>query len=189
MTIDLGTVAVTDAAEVIVMASVERPSTNTDVRFQLTLPDVGNTILTFLENQVILLPEIITGNITWRAILSGTTEETPRLHPDVQLAYGSRSAESTYISREITLQNAGNSKVNVYFEALTPGTSTVAVKAQNDTAWLDVPSEGTVPVGDGWEERKHVLNGFIGDATRIKLMLSGSSRYCPRVRKLRVIVT
>lgn len=191
-TIALGTVAVTAAAEVMVLAAIERPTADTDVRFELTLPDGADTVITVVENQPVTLPAPVTGNITWQAILSGTTTASPRLYPDVQLIWGARPATSTYISRQLPLtKDEGDpTTLSVYYEALTPGSSAVAVDAQNaDESWISVPIDNGAPIGDGWEEIKHVLTNFTASATRIRLTLSGSSAQRPRVRKLRVIAT
>lgn len=183
--VTLPAVTVTAATDLIVLAAVERPSAECDVRFELTLP--GGETLTVSEGQPVSLTSAVTGNITWRAVLSGSAAASPRLYPDVQLVWGVRDASSEYVTRLITAGAA--SKISVTFEALTPGTSSVNVKAQDGAGWTDVPYQSGTPVGDGWVEVKRVLSGFNAADTRIKLILQGSSQARPRIRNLRVVVT
>lgn len=186
-TIALPTVAVTACSEVIVLAQVDRPTSACDVRFELTLPD--NTVVTVVENQPVALTAPQTGNITWNAILTGTNTASPRLAPDVQLAWGNRTTAATYITRAIAAGAA--CKVSVYYEVLTPGTSSVDAHAQNDAAWTAVPVVTGSPIGDGWMAVKRQLTAFspAGNETRVKLTLNGSSQTRPIVRNLQVIIT
>lgn len=186
-TIALPDVAVTNCSEIVVLAIVERPTSDCDIRFSLTLPD--GTVVTVVEDQPVALPVAQTGVITWNAILTGTASASPRLAPDIQLAWGNRTSAATYISRAVPA--GANCKVSVYYEALTPGASTVNAEAQNGAAWSAVPVVTGTPIGDGWIAVKRQLTAFSpeGNQTRVKLTLNGSSQALPIVRNLQVITT
>ena len=187
--IALPDVTVTACNEVMVMARVQRPSAETDVRFELTLPDVAQTKIVVAENQPVILPATVTGVIQWRALLSGSTVFSPRLFPDVELVCGSRLANSTYISRAIP---AGvNCTATAYLDVLTPGNSSLIVEAQNGSSWTAMTLTSGTPVGDGWETRKYQLDGFspADQETRVRLTLSGTSQTRPSARNLRAIIT
>lgn len=186
-TIALPAVTVTDCSEIIVLGLVDRPTSACDVRFELTLPD--SSVVTVVENQPVAFAAAQTGDITWNAILTGTSTASPRLAPDVQLAWGNRTTAATYITRAIAAGAA--CKVSVYYEVLTPGTSSVDVHAQNDAAWTAVPVVTGTPIGDNWIAVKRQLTAFspAGNETRVKLTLNGSSQSRPIVRNLQVIIT
>lgn len=183
--VPLTSVAVTNADQLLIMAAVDRPSENTDVTFLVTVSGVEYTMI---EGQPLSLPERFTGTITWRAVLHGTYEESPSLLPDVHLIAGTRRSSGTYITRAI--QAGVNSKVTVYYDAFTPGTSAVAVHAESGVdTWTSVPVVDGTELGDGWEEVKHELADFDGDDTRIRLTLTGTEQQRPIVRNLRVLIT
>jgi hypothetical protein len=78
---------------------------------------------------------------------------------------------------------------NWVHHSLTPGNSAVKAYVQNvDTTWLLVPLDSGSSVGDGWEERTHVLENFYGATTRVKIVLEGNVLYRPKVKSLKVIV-
>jgi hypothetical protein len=186
-TIALPAVAVTNCSEVIVLGQIDRPTSNCDVRFQLTLPD--STVVTVIENQPVTFATAQTGNITWNAILTGTSTASPSLAPDVQLAWGNRATAATYITRAIPAGVA--CKVSVYYEVLTPGTSSVDAHAQNNATWTAVPVVTGTPIGYNWIAVKRQLTPFspAGNETRVKLTLNGSGQSRPIVRNLQVIIT
>lgn len=185
-TVALPSISVSGCDEGMILAAVERPDSLTDVVFELTLPD--NSVLRVAEGQRIVFPTAVTGTIAWKAILTGTSFATPRLHKDVQFVYGTRGTSQTYVSRAIPAGTG--SKVTVYYEVLTPGTSTVSADVSPDgTTWTPVPVSSGTPVGDSWVEVKRYLGTYSGSTARVRLTLNGDARNRPQVRKLRVVVT
>lgn len=183
-TVALDPVDVVDADHLIVMAAVERPSENTNVVFDLS---VGGTLYSVIEGQRLTLPQRYTGQVTWSARLIGTYEESPRLYRDVHLVAGTRLMSGEYVSRQIPTD--GGTKISVYYQALTPGTSSVRAKIQNGAAWVDIPAVSGTPIGDGWVDVTCVLTGFAQTDTRVKLELAGTAQSRPRVRNLRLAIT
>lgn len=182
--VPLDPVSVTNADQLMVFASVIRPTSDTDCLFEIT---VGSTVYTVVEGQSVALAEPYTGTVTWKAILTGTYEESPVLWPDVYLAAGTRRATGTYITRQMTAGN--NTKITVIYDALLPGSSSVSVHAEGNGTWVSIPIDAGTQLGDGWQEVKHYLSDFDLDATRIRLTLSGSNTQRPIVRNLRVLLT
>ncbi|WP_410519845.1 hypothetical protein [Candidatus Mesenet endosymbiont of Agriotes lineatus] len=45
------------------------------------------------------------------------------------------------------------------------------------------------PIGESQVERTHVLINFNASSTRMKLVLSGTALYRPKVRNLRIVIT
>ena len=186
-TVTLPAVTVTAADQLLVLAAVERPMEGVDVVFELTVP--GGKKYTVRENQPLLLPAPITGSITWKAILSGTANASPRLSRDVQLVWGKSLQSCDYITR--AMPATGGSKVRVQLTALTPGASDAAVSMQvvGSSTWTVLPLASATPVGDNWEERAYELTPISAEAIQVKLVLTGTAQSAPRVRNLHVIVT
>lgn len=182
--ITLDPITVTDADQLLVMAAVDRPTENTDVKFIVTC---GANVYTMIEGQPLTLAARYTGTVTWKAVLVGNYTDSPVLLPDVYLIAGKRQATGTYITRAMT---AGTGvKITVIYDAYLPGSASVAVAAQDESDWLAVSQAGSSQLGDGWAEYTHVLDPFTADETRIRLTLSGSNRQRPLVRNLRVTIT
>lgn len=182
--IALDPISVTDADQLLVMAAVDRPTENCDVKFVVTC---GDNVYTMIEGQPLTLAARYTGTITWKAVLIGTYTDSPVLLPDVYLIAGKRLATGTYITRAMA---AGTGvKIQVLYDAYLPGAAAVAVAAQDEGDWLAVSQTASTPLGDGWAEYTHVLDPFTSDETRIRLTLSGTNLQRPLVRNLRVTIT
>lgn len=182
--ITLDPITVTDADQLLVMAAVDRPTENTDVKFIVTC---GANVYTMIEGQPLTLAARYSGEITWKAVLVGNYTDSPVLLPDVYLIAGKRQATGTYITRAMTAGTAV--KITVIYDAYLPGSASVAVAAQDEGDWLAVSQTASSQLGDGWAEYTHVLDPFTSDETRIRLTLSGSNLQRPLVRNLRVTIT
>lgn len=184
--VTLGTVTAAQASDIIALANVERPETETDI--QIVLTDGAGNSATVGAEQPVALSQRWDGDVTVRARLTGTPTATPILYPGLQAVFGILQDTATYVSREIETPSA--SRLTVIYEALTPGNATVTVDAQDDTdGWVPVPVSGGTPVGDGWREMTCALTPYTASDTRVRLTLSGSVAWRPRVRNLRVVAT
>lgn len=178
-------VDVTDADQLLIMAAVDRPTANTDVRFIVTC---GANVYTMIEGQPLTLAARYTGTITWKAVLVGTYTDSPAMLPHVSLIAGTRAGTGTYITRAMDCGTAV--RVAVIYNALLTGSAAVVVAAEDDnTDWQAVSLDSSVPLGDGWAEYTHVLDPFTATQTRIRLTLSGTNLQCPQVKNLRVTIT
>jgi hypothetical protein len=193
-TVALPNVNLTNADEIMVLAGVERPSPECDVVFQITLPLGGgitadNRVVTVAEGERVLLPVQVTGTLQWVAILTGTADFTPRLHKDVQMAWGTRAPTGTYITR--SMPAGAGSKVSVYFEALVPGTSSLTIEVANTPTGTFVPVafvSGTA-IGDGWIDYTYRNSSYANTNAVVRVTMTGDARNRPMIRKFRVVVS
>ena len=190
-TVSLGQYAVTNLSDVMVLAGVERPAAGTDVQFLAT--DAQGRTYTLSEDQGLALSEKLSGNLAVSAQLTGSEWASPILYPGSQLVFGTLEAAGDYLSRAIPA--AATFNITVTFEALLPGTASVAVDAESSTSgsFASLVLDKGVPSDNGWVERTYKASSLVGvgadRTTRLKLALSGSPQYRPFVRNLRVIVT
>lgn len=194
LTVPLPDVPLTNADELIVMAGVERPTAECDVQFRITLPLGGgitedNRVLTVAEGERILLPARVTGTLQWVALLSGSADATPRLHKDVQMAWGSRATSGTYFTR--SLPAGSGSKIRAYFESLVPGSGSVAIAvADTPTGTFNTVNflKGTA-IGEGWNDITHEQLSYNPATAVVRITLGGDAWNRPELRKFRAVVS
>jgi hypothetical protein len=180
---NFGTITAADNTNLLTLANIERVSSETDVEFIYTDSD-GKTN-TLAEDMPVALKENLTGEVSVRAKLKGTTTRSPVLFQGVQAVLGTIDETGDYVTRAITAGT--NISVKIIYESHTPGNSQVKVYAQNpDSTWTLVPLNSGNPAGDGWEEHTHVAENFSGATTRVKIILEGNVLYRPQVRNLKV---
>lgn len=184
LTVDLESVTATNASDAMVMASVERTDSETDVTFTLTDPDDHHYRVQ--EKQPVRLDARTTGDITTQATLVGSDTRSPVLYPGSLVAIGDLQESATYISRSIV---AGRGEAIVVLEINTPTGSAVQVEIEIDGQYHICAPQNGEPIGDGWvrNEYKHNITG--GDTVRCRLTLTGSINARPRARQLRMITT
>ena len=186
-TIDLGTVAVADATDLLVQAFVRRPSAAAGALFRLTLD--GGRQITVAPGQAAALEQRYSGNVQAHALLSADGDLAAVLEPGVQLIAGSLQTSGTYIS---PLINAGdNVRLRVVFEADLPAGSALQVHMQSDAdgaPWVEVPYLSSSPQTVGTFELTHELDNVSAERLRVRLTLSGSHTARPALRNLRAVV-
>lgn len=172
--VTLGTVAVTDATDLLVLAVEEAPSASTRIAYTLTLPDSSTVVVA--SGQPVKLSSKITGNITVAATLYGDANNSPILYPGTQLIVGQVASSAEYVSQAIPC--GSNVRVKVVLEAFLPAGTGVAVKYKISDAggsWTDVTYQGTVNIDDGYVENTYQVTGVTGTFVACKLILTGSS--------------
>jgi hypothetical protein len=183
----LGSIPVTAATDLMLLALTDTPSANAFVNYTLGLPDESN--LTVAAGQPVRLSSAITGDVSVTAVLQGTSTASPVLYPGSQLVSGQVSTSATYVTRAIPAGTAA--RVRVIFDALIPAGASVAVAAAGvdvgDT-YQSVPYVSATPLGDGWMEMEHELASITEASVHLKLTLGGTTAARPRVRNLRVII-
>lgn len=194
VTVALPDVAVSNCDEMIVLAAVERPTPDCDVVFEITLPLGGsitsdNQVVTVAEGERVLLPGTVTGTLKWVAKMSGTSDQTPRLHKDVELVWGTRQETGTYITRG--LPAGTGSKVSVYFEGFVPGSASLTIEVADvpGGTFASVPFLLGTAIGDGWTDYTYRLDSYSLATAVVRITLTGNSRNRPMLRKLRVVVS
>lgn len=186
-TIDIGTATATNVSDLMVMADAEVPSTGCSVSFRLTLIDNANEQITVAAYQPVSLAARYTGSVKVEAILVGTQKATPVLFPEVQLALGNLQETATYVTREFSA-NSGTALV-VTLDAVTPGSSTLAIEVYNGTSWSSVAFDSATPIGDQWVERTYKKTGFSGTNARLRITMTGNAAARPVISNLRAILT
>ena len=187
--IPLGQVSVSNATDLMLMAFAERPDSAARVAYRLTLPN--GSVLTTTDGQPLRLAEPTSGAIAVAAHLQGSERCSPVLHPGTQLVVGEVAPSADYVSRAFP---AGSGvRVRVIFDAQLPGNAAVTVQLQGADdgvagAWAAADRSATRALDDGWVECTHALEPMTAQAVRVKLILTGSHRFRPMVRNLRVIV-
>lgn len=185
-TIDLGNITVSDVSDVIALANIERPATDTDVEIVLT--DEQGKEIRIADDRPLALRDRLNGDVNVKAVLRGSDLRSPVMFPGLQAILGNMSESANYITR--ALPAGVNSKVTVTYESLLPGLANVAVDVQDTNGdWHNIPLSSGSPVGDDWEERTHILENFTADETRVRITITGNPLYRPRLRALRVIIT
>lgn len=186
-TIELGNVPVVGATDLLLLIHAERPSSETQAAYHLTLPD--GTVKTVDDSQPIHLTAPITGNVQISATLTGSVDFAPVLFPGAQLIAGVIGASGTYISRAIP--GGAAVTVKVIYEAIVPSGAGVAVAYKGPDvgdAWANIGSITTRNVDDGFVEFVHTITAVNELSVQTKLTLTGSAAARPSVRDLRVIV-
>ncbi|MBD0392219.1 hypothetical protein IC220_07400, partial [Wolbachia endosymbiont of Pentalonia nigronervosa] len=102
---------------------------------------------------------------------------------------GNVGESADYVTRSIPA--GSNTKITITYDALIPGTADVKAYVQKNVEreWQLVNLTTGKPIGDNWVERTHMLTNFNANETRIKLVLSGTVQYRPKVKNLRIIIT
>lgn len=183
-TVPLGSLTASQVSDLVGLFSAERPDSATRISLRLIAAD--GRVLTLSDGQPVNLTERLTGNIAVQLVLEGTDTRSPVVYPGIQAIFGVQVDTATYVSRQFAC--GSSSKLRVVLDAVLPGTAGVTVEAQaaNGT-WIAVPPAGGTAIGDGWEERVFLLTTFSAPSTRLRLTLTGSALYRPRIRRIRAI--
>ena len=187
--IDLGKVTANNVSDLIVLTNVEKVAFDTNVEFILTGEEGEEIYLS--DNLPLALRERMNGELTVKVALKGSREKSPVLYPGLQLVLGNILESGDYVTRSITA--GSNTKITITYDALIPGTAGVKAYVQKNVEvgekWQLVNLTTGKPIGENWVERTHVLTNFNASETRVKLVLSGTVVYHPKVKNLRIIIT
>jgi hypothetical protein len=178
-----------NASDLIVLTNVEKAGFDTNVEFVLTETQGEEHYLS--DNLPLALRSRLSGELTVKANLKGSEKRSPVLYPGVQVVLGNILESADYITRSITA--GSNTKITITYDAIIPGTADVKVYVQKSPEkkeeWQLVNLTSGKPIGDNWVERTHILTNFNANETRVKLVLSGTVVYRPKVKSLRIIIT
>lgn len=189
--IDLGNVVSNMHTDVMMLAPVEVPSSDTGFQIDASTP---NGVIEAGNGQVLQMRPAFADNIGIKAVLTATPNLSALLFPGTQIVLGTLQSNADYISRAFDADAAG-SNIRVTFDALLPSGSAVKIYLSDDSPTpvfeeihqdLERPP---VPVGDGWFEFSYDKKLFNKARCRIKIELSGSNTARPLVSNLRCSVT
>nr|DAM52150.1 MAG TPA: hypothetical protein [Caudoviricetes sp.] len=190
-TVDMGTVSVTDATDIVVLSMTDNPATGADSELIMTMPD-GSTISSS-DGQTIRFATKVTGNVGVKTKLRATQKASAMLYPGSQLVVGTIAATAEYVSRAVDADAAGCT-VRVIFDANVPSGASVAVYLSGvdsgDTWQLMSPDplKTPIPVGDNVYEFNYKMASVMEAKVRVKLVLSGTPAARPYVYNLRVSI-
>lgn len=182
--VNLGTVAVSNATDLMLLTADEIPNSSSQIKYELILPDASVVVVS--DGQPVRLATAISGNVTIRATLMGTADFSPILFPGTQLIVGRVGTTGSYVSQAI--KGGSNVRVKVIFDALVPSGAAVNVSYKGADAgdtWSSVPFVSSSQGDEGWLSITHEVTGVTEDMVHVKLDLSGTSSARPRVRNLR----
>lgn len=188
--IDLGSVPVTAATDLVVLAMVDSPATGADGELLLTMPD--NSVISSGDQQGVNLAGSITGNIGVKARLRATQKASAMLHPGSQLVVGKIATSAEYVSRAVDADAAG-CNVRIIFDGQIPSGSSVKVYicgTDQGDSWQEVSMTG-VPrqMGVNVYEYQYYQANVQEAKIRVKLALTGTPAARPYVYNLRVSIT
>jgi len=185
-TLELGSVAVQDATDVVVLAGCVTPVAGSGVTFAMRLDD--GTVLQAAAGQPVQLPSRYSGQVATSARITGNQGMAAQLLPGMQLLAASLKSSGDYVSPAI--KATGGTQLTVILEALLPAGSSLTVQMQKvgASAWTDVPFISSSPQTAGVLELTYNLAGLSADAVRVRVLLTGSHNARPRAANLRAYV-
>lgn len=180
--VPLGTFNLVDCSDLQVRATVDLPSPETSVVFEIVRAD--NSVIRLLPYQVVQLTEYINETVQLRAILTGTERLSPVLYNPVVLIAGEIATEGTYVSRAMKIGTAV--RLTEYFKAKLPFGSTVTAEYDKaDGTWLPLPLISTEVLSDpAWVEQKRQATGITATEGRLKITLTGGPSARPAIGDL-----
>ncbi len=185
-TINLGTLTAKNTSDLIALADVEKVAFDTNAEFVLTEENGKEHFLS--DNLPLALRSRLSGELRVMATLKGSKDRSPVLYSGLQIVLGNIEESADYVTRSISA--GSNTKITITYDAITPGTADVKVYVQKSfEEWQLVNLTSGKPIGENQVERTHIFNNFNANETRVKLVLSGTVSYRPKVKNLRIIIT
>lgn len=178
----LGTIDLVAASDMVVRGTVEIPTEDCSVVFEVVRAD--GSVIAVVSGQTIEFSDYVTETVTVRARLKGTATMSPILWPGVSVGVGRIRASGDYVTKAF----AHGAAVDLYalFVAHLPAGSTVAVaRDAADDVWSAVPLASTEVLPDGWTEPKYHAAGITAAQGRVKITLTGSPAARPQLARVR----
>lgn len=184
-TVNLGSITVSNMTDLLVTAPVDIPATSSRITFKYTR-STGEEFL-LAPDQSIKLDAAVSDTMQVQAILTGSSTESPTLHPGVLSIPATLDTAGTYVGRQFDLTNGG-STIRVIFEAQLPGGAGVVPQYDNG-GFQSMQLASSTPVGEGFVEFVFEDTGIVAlTATRVKLNLTGTAAGRPIVRNIRAVM-
>jgi hypothetical protein len=180
--IDMGGADVADATDILVLSVEDTPTADTRIEYELTLPD--GAVLLVGSGQPVRPATPVTGMITVKARLSGTSGAAPLLWPGAQLLAGTLNRESDYYTRSISAVDA--IKAVLIYDAYIPSGASVTPEIQVDGgAWEAMTGAGTTQQGDGVVEYRCEYDLSEAALVKARFTLTGTGSARPAVYNIR----
>lgn len=187
--INLGSVTLAAATELVVLALADQPAADAGAEIVLTLPDTST--VTASDGQVIPLGAAVSGTLGVKARLHANPTQSAVLAPGTQIVAGAVATTADYVTRAFEADATG-CDVRIIFDANLPSGSSVAVFVSGTDAgdtWQAVTQSGSAKaVGDGYYEYQYLKTDINEANVRMKLVLTGTITARPFIKNLRVSV-
>lgn len=181
-TVLIGTFAAEDMSDLLVEAEIELPSSAARLVFEIT--PAGEPPVLLEPGQVWQRQSFFTGNVTVRAVLSGSELISPLMGRDVLAIAGTMQADGDYVSRVFTAGT--NVRLDAVMKTILPSGSTLTVEADmGDGEWEELTQVSSAPLADGSFERTFREADHDGPSARLRLTLTGTPAARPYVSDLR----
>lgn len=187
-TISLGTVALTNATDLMLVAEHELPSAATSVSYTATLPN--GTSIQVNPKSGVQLTTAVTGNVALSAQLTGAASATPIVNPGAQLISGQVATSATYVSRAITC--GSNARLVAVIDAAVPTGATMVVEYKGVDAgdtWTAFPAPTSKALSTEWAELTFEKTGVSEDMVQLRITLTGNTAARPKASNLRFYTT
>lgn len=188
--VDLGSVPLTSATDLVVLSMTENPATGADSELLLTMPD--SSVISTSDEQGINLASSVSGSIGVKARLRATQKASAMLYPGSQLVVGKLATSAEYVSRAVDADAAG-CNVRIIFDGQIPSGAGVKVYICGVDAgdnWQEIAQTGVpVALGNNVYEYQYYQANVQEAKLRVKLALTGTPAARPYVYNLRVSIT
>ncbi|MFT0861758.1 DUF4815 domain-containing protein [Ancylobacter sp. G4_0304] len=184
-TVVLGTVDLLDCSDLQIRATVEIPTAECALWFEVVR--AGGAVIQLQPHETHEFTEYVTETVTIRAVLRGSEKVSPTLYPGVTVAAGKLRASGTYVTRAMELGTAIRHTTRI--KTLLPAGSAVTVQIdKTDGIWAALPVGTDEVLPTGWRERSYTVDPITAFEGRIKLTLTGTPAARPALSDLRCVM-
>lgn len=194
--IDLGTVAMQNATDLMLLSVSDIPSAQCRVEYEMTItdsskPEGRNTsVQSVADGQVVLLAEPTSGQVSVKAKLTGDRANSPILFPGTQFLSGTVGETANYVSRSISAKDAA--KAVLVYDAFIPSSKAgVTPKIKIDSGdWENMDQTEARKIDDGFVEFRYEKALDAGtNMIKAEFLLSGTPTARPIVRDIRLMTS
>ena len=183
-TVSFGKVNLTGVTDIMPLAEVQRTGADTDATFVLMKDNVEVTRMQAWQG--ISFDQPLSGEYTLSVELFGDSKYSPMLGRTPQILTAKIAATGDYISRSFTC--GSGKRVMVSTEEYVPSEASVEVYVETaNNVWTRAENSEAEQIGEGWiRYRRFVPCGL--PATRLKIILHGSSSARPLVQNISAVI-
>lgn len=183
-TVSFGKVNLTGVTDIMPLAEVQRTGADTDATFVLTKDNVEVTRMQAWQG--ISFDQPLNGEYTLSVELFGDTKYSPMLGRAPQILTAKIATTGDYISRSFTCGTG--KRVMVSTEEYVPAEASVEVYVETaNEVWTRAENSESEQIGDGWIRYRRFVPCNL-PATRLKIILRGSSSARPLVQNISAVI-
>ena len=183
-TVSFGKVNLTGVTDIMPLAEVQRTGADTDATFVLMKDNVE--VSRMQAWQGISFDQPLSGEYTLNVELFGDSKYSPMLGRAPQILTAKIASTGDYVSRSFTCGTGR--RVMVTTEEYVPANSSVEVYVETaDNVWTRAANSESEQIGDGWIRYRRFVACSL-PATRLKIILQGSSAARPLVQNISAVI-